>query len=1262
MHPFFKLKEEFKSREEEERIDFSSFFDIIKWMKGEGMKQIIYQNYHKHDYYSNPIVPDSVAFPENYAKKAVELGHSVISSVNHGWQSYYIDHYELSKKYNLKFLFGVEAYWVIDRFSTDENGKKDKTNNHIVLLAKNEKGRRAINRILSDSAKNKESFYYRPRIDINQILSLPSEDVWVTTACIAYCGYGRNKTEEITKIFQDHFKNNFFLEIQAHNTEPIIKYNEWIKGLSEKYGIPMIAGTDSHYIDDESAWERDDYLKSKGIFYEDEEGWHMDYPDGNTFFQRFKNQNVFTDQEILDAINNTNTFLDVEEYNSDIFHKNIKMYNLYPDKTQKERNLMFLNLVKEKWLEEVKNIEREKIPHYLEELKKELKTIIDTNHADYFLFDYAMVRKGIENGGEVTPTGRGSAVSFYVNKLLGFTQVDRIDAPVPLFPERFMSITRILETKSLADIDINVNDREPFIQAHIDLAGTKHAVPMFAMGTMKQKAAWQMYARAAEIEFTIANEISGQIEEYEKYKKYNGDDKTIYDFISPEYHQIYDKSKKYLGVISDWKIAPSAILVYSGDIEEEIGLIKCKENVCCIVDKTWGENYKFLKSDILKVSVIDLIYKTFDRIGVPILSTNELIKECEGNEKVWDIYRDGITLGVNQVEQKGSRSKVMNYRPQNVSELSAFIAAIRPGFKSMYSIFEKREHFDYGIPIFDNLIQTKQITSSFVLYQENTMQVLGFSGIPMDETYGIVKAISKKNKDKIMGYKKRMMDGFAQKLVEEEHDDVQTSYEIAEKVWKILEDSSEYSFNACVTGDTVLYDGEGYLRETVAELSHKDFYGYALSLQEDHKRVRKNFIIDIRVSGAKRTYEVTVETGATITCTPDHKFPTALGELKLEQMRIGDSLYVVDLPYTNVKKSKITNIKPKGIQLVYDIEMAHPYHSYVVKGGIVTSNSHSYCMALDSLYCSYLKATYPLEFYEVFLNLLDMDGDKRRLDSVKKEAYDYHGITIKPMKFRNDNRRFTADYENNAINNTLSSLKGFGSVLGEELYNLRDAKYECFTEVLYDLSNKTQLTIPEIETLIVLNYFEEFGNNKKLLNVFKYFKLLLRKKKGEISEKIQIKINEIKDKYFLTEDIVSLFSEKKTEKIYKGINVKELLKYLENRMKNDSLPINIQLSKEKELLGHPVTTIERYKKTIYWVEKLSKSFNRYYITLYNICTGSIINTKITDINIFSLVPFEEGDCLDVDNFYEKQKVKKIDGKWVKTEEREKILNQYIVLK
>ena len=64
----------------------------------------IYQNYHKHSIYTNVIMLDSVAYPEDYAKRAQELGHGIISSCEHGYQGRYIESFQMAEKYNLKYL------------------------------------------------------------------------------------------------------------------------------------------------------------------------------------------------------------------------------------------------------------------------------------------------------------------------------------------------------------------------------------------------------------------------------------------------------------------------------------------------------------------------------------------------------------------------------------------------------------------------------------------------------------------------------------------------------------------------------------------------------------------------------------------------------------------------------------------------------------------------------------------------------------------------------------------------------------------------------------------------------------------------------------------------------------------------------------------------------------------------------------------------------------------------------------------------------
>lgn len=817
------------------------------------------QNYHRHTSYSNIYVADSAAVNEDYAKRAVELGHKVISSVEHGWQGYYFETYELAKKYDLKFIFGAEAYWVKNRL------EKDRTNGHIIMLAKNENGRMAINSILSTA--NEDGYYFRPRVDVELLLSLPADDVMITTACIAFWHY--DDIEDILVQLHNHFKKNLFLEIQYHDTEPQAKLNQRILALSEKYGIEMIVGMDSHYIYPEQSKERDYILAAKNIHYEDEDGWFMDYPDDETTMNRFLKQGVFTKDQIQRAMDNTDLLLEFEDYAIDnrIFSKDIKLPSLYdgqhtidgvllPKLDQEQRNKEYSKLISKLFKAYIKDVDESQHKEYFDGVKNEVQVIKDTNMSDYFLIDYYMVKRALEKGGVLTDSGRGSSVGYFTNTLLGFSKVDRFQSPIKLYPERFISKSRILETKSLPDIDLNWGTPDIAAEAQEEILGKDHAYPMIAFGTCKKKSAFKLYARSQNMDFDLANTISGQIEKYDDALKYADDDEKdeidIYDYVDEEYHSYIDASKKYQGIIMDKKKAPCAYLLYDGSIREEIGLIKCKsettkkEYMTAVIDGAIAENYKFLKNDILKVDVVLLIDLIYKRIGLKHHTVNELMELVKNDQAVWDIYANGYTMGVNQVEKASTTRKSMKYKPRNVSELSAFIAAIRPAFKSMYSKLENREDFSYGIPAFDKILQTEELPQSFILYQEQTMNTLNYAGFPIDECYGIIKAIAKKHPEKVKPLKERFITGFKDKIMQDDGIPADKAEEDSARVWQIISDSCGYGFNSahayCMALDS-LYNA--YLK------AHYPYEFYEVLLQTYSDKGKKDKVAELKQEMSK---------------------------------------------------------------------------------------------------------------------------------------------------------------------------------------------------------------------------------------------------------------------------------------------------------------------------------------------------------------------------------------------------------------------------
>jgi DNA polymerase III alpha subunit len=1025
----------------------------------------VYSNFHKHSHYSNIITPDSPVSNQDYALRIVELGHKLFCSLEHGWMGRYIEGYELAKQYDLKFLIGTETYIVKDR------KEKDATNAHLILLAKNENGRKSINRILSEA--NITGFYYRARIDFDLLFSLPQDDIWLTSACLGGLWKYGEEADGFMLDLKAYFGTNFFLEVQNHNTESQANLNKHIIDLSNRHNIPIIFGCDSHYIYENQAKDRDDYLLSKHVVYEDEANWFLDYPDDSEAYSRFIRQGILTKAQIKTAMENTNIFLEVEEYQSDVFTKAVKLPSIYSDKTQDEKNAIFSSLIWKQWEKEKPFVAQNRLGTYEKEIKKEEEIVIDTGMADYFLLNQAVVKRGKESGGHITMTGRGSAPSFYISKLLGLTTIDRIDAPVKLFPERFITKERILEAGTMPDVDLNLGNPEVFAKAQEEVLGENHSYPMIAFGTLRPKAAWKLYARAKNVDFDTANKVSEQITEYEMVLKHVDEDSkdnvNVLDFITEEYRKLFTESEKYLGIISDAKVHPCAYLLYNGNIKEEIGLIKVKENLCTVMDGLWAENYKFLKNDLLKVSVVELIYRVYERIGVTPHPLPELIKLCERDKKVWDIYGNAWTMGINQVEQVSTSGRVAAYAPKNISEMSAFVAAIRPGFKSNYKQFEERKPFSYGIPSLDEIIQTKEFPQSYLIYQENAMQVMAYAGIPISETYEVVKNIAKKRAEKVLKYKQIFIEGMTKKIIRAENKSKEEAENVANMTWQIIEDSARYSFNA----------------------------------------------------------------------------------------------------------------------------------------------SHSYCYAGDSLYGAYLKSHFPLEFYEVFLNLLEEDGDKDRLIRAKEEAQAAFRINFPPYKFRQDNRKIVASLEKNEITSSLSSIKGFNQTISENMWKLSQDKYESFLDLLTKIEERGMMT-KKIEDLIKINYFDEFGNNKKLLDFY-------------------IEFTAGKNRY----------SAKHTEET-KAKRLEALKEFWES-LPNNRLPFYYQVETEKEILGNVLVTFPEIDKRYVYILELNEKFSPR-AEMYCLNNGKRISVKVQK-GVYDKNIFRGGDILKINRFEKKPAVTFKDGRF-----------------
>lgn len=1005
----------------------------------------MYKNYHKHDHYGNPWMVDCVVKPEEYCKRAIELGHDSVFTVNHGITGNIFEWMEMSKKYNLKMHYGTEAYFVKDRFV------KDRSNKHIIVIAKNNDGVLQLNDIMSEA--HSTGFYYRPRIDQELLFSLNPNDFVITTACVA----GVWDDTELVLALHRKFGHNFFLEFQNHNVTDQKNANRELLKLSREAKIPIIHANDSHYIYPEDAKYRDILQAAKDMHFEYEEEMLLDYPDEDTIYDRYEKQGILTPQQVREALDNTMIFDECEPIT--IINDDIKLPSVSDNPTNDLRNI-----INRKWLIEKKSIPPEKWQTYEEAIEYELDIVEKTHMENYFLIDYQVVKDGQEKyDGRLTNTGRGSAPSFYITKLLGLTDIDRVSAPITLFPTRFMSVERILGTRSLPDIDLNTTDREPFIKATEDLLGAENCAWMLAWKPFQDSSAFRAYCKGIGKDISEYDEVAKNLELYENDSKWK---------------DIIKESKRFVGVIESISESPCSMLLYDKPVRKELGLVRTsKDTLCCLLDGYNCDKYKYLKNDYLTVTVWAIIRDVCKLANIPIPTIKEI--DALLDDKTFDIYKNGLTSTINQADSDFATGLVTKYCPQSVSEMSAFVAIIRPGCASLLQDFIDRKPYTTGVDKLDEiLIEGKHR----MIYQELIMKYLIWLGVPETGSYDIIKKIAKKKFKEIelAELKSKLLNGWKNKVGREEG---------FIETWTVVEQAAKYSFNA----------------------------------------------------------------------------------------------------------------------------------------------SHSLSYAYDSLYGAYLKSHFPLEYYTVALNYYG-DDSARTLKLTNELSF--FGIELKPIKFRYSKSDYSPSREDNSIYKGIQSIKNMSAKVANEIYELRYNKYDNFTELLFDIKNKTSTNKKQLRILIELDFFSEFGDINLLLAQMDFF--------DKFSTRSQFKKDELAE-LGISLETIKPFAQKETEKMFMGVNFPAFVRMASKEITAPQRKLSEKIQSQIEYLGYITIVDDRYSRMAAVLSVDTKYSPK--LKMYSLKNGTTLDCKI-DKKTFNKEKLKDGDIVRISGTKNKPKVRKnTDGEW-----------------
>lgn len=310
---------------------------------------------------------------------------------------------------------------------------------------------------------------------------------------------------------------------------------------------------------------------------------------------------------------------------------------------------------------------------------------------------------------------------------------------------------------------------------------------------------------------------------------------------------------------------------------------------------------------------------------------------------------------------------------------------------------------------------------------------------------------------------------------------------------------------------------------------------------------------------------------------------------------------------------------------------------------------------------AYLRYHHPLEFLTVALNL--QDDDKETTGKIMNYAKKKN-IEVKSIEFGKSRASYSFNREEKNIYKGIASIKFLNRKVAEELYELaQNNEYDKgdFAGLLKDIFEQTSTDTRQMEILIRLDFFKEFGAKEILLEVY----LTMADKK---------KANTVLYPQFADKEVVEVKVNKRTGEETKkiktvkiplkyGINLKDTTK--EQRLKNirdyekavrENPPRKIELYEqiafEKENLGYAISTYPQLPRNIALVIDVNKKYTPR-VNLYLVKTGEEISVKVKKKKFWK---DEEdllvvGDIIEVTEVSEEFAWKNNNGNWERDESR-----------
>lgn len=649
---------------------------------------------------------------------------------------------------------------------------------------------------------------------------------------------------------------------------------------------------------------------------------------------------------------------------------------------------------------------------------------------------------------------------------------------------------------------------------------------------------------------------------------------TIDDSWRKKYPELFKYVDIVIGTIVSIGSHPSGVVVSDHDIASEFGLCYLKDDpypVSCINMKEL-DSLNFTKQDALGLDNVGIINETCKLAGIERLSPKTIDFE---DDAVWNSIKEDTSLIFQMNSNYGQRTVDKMLSPEvynkikkqipNMTRLDllTFInALIRPCGKGVYDDATNGVVSKTGIKEIDDLLGSSM---GYAIMQEPQMAfVQEFCGYSFLESDKLRKCVAG-------GSKVLMADGTLKNIEDVEVGEYVCTFDnYACSSNKVVSKSSNGTkpvvkvrcnsgFKVKCTSDHRILTQRGYVE--AKDLTTSDFvltpkvvkkYNDGIKSNKKPSVVNSDFIMQRVISvcddGEDEVYDIGVEN--------THNFVAdgiVVHNCVAKKLGTRDQLPIIKEGWERNAKVKYHLTDEQSDKII------NPFLQCILDATRYSfSLVHSLSYSCISYECAYLRYHYPLQYLTSCLNAWNGDDDKTA------EAINYANsrkVKILAPKFRHAKAEYFYDLATNSIYKGTSSIKGLNAGYSDFLYSLKDNVYKTFTDLLYDIQ-ASGMPRDQVETLIKLDYFEEFGTCRELATIFKQFQFF---KKGEAKTIAKSKIPDE-----ITMSIIKR-NANETEKQFNKLNCHNILNEIEQyimTMNLGDVDLKTKIANQLEYMGY----------------------------------------------------------------------------------------------